>query len=47
MNDGRILYNRWEYIYKGVAAVQALWAMYPDGSHSEAIYGTHTRRLHA
>ena len=39
MNDGRILYNRWEYVDKGAGAVQSLWAMWPDGSRSEAIYG--------
>jgi len=32
MEDGRILYNRWEYVYKGIAAVQPLWVMRPDGS---------------
>ncbi|MCX6911273.1 MAG: hypothetical protein NTY01_24970, partial [Verrucomicrobia bacterium] len=30
MNDGRILYTRWEYVDKGVIAVQDLWAMRPD-----------------
>ncbi len=39
MNDGRILYNRWEYVDKGAGAVQSLWAMFPDGSQSEEIYG--------
>ena len=39
LNDGRILYNRWEYVDKGAAAVQSLWAMYPDGGRSEEIYG--------
>jgi len=39
LDDGRILYNRWEYVYKGIAAVQPLWAMYPDGSRSEEVYG--------
>ena len=38
-NDGRILYTRWEYVDKGVIAVQALWAMRPDGSGSTEIYG--------
>lgn len=42
MNDGRILYNRWEYVDKGAGAVQSLWAMVPDGSRSEAIYGNNT-----
>ena len=39
MEDGRILYNRWEYVYKGIAAVQPLWIMRPDGSGSEEFYG--------
>jgi hypothetical protein len=37
--DGRILYTRWEYVDKGVIAVQALWAMRPDGACSCEIYG--------
>lgn len=39
MNDGRILYNRWEYVDKGAGAVQALWAMHPDGGRPEEVYG--------
>jgi hypothetical protein len=39
MNDGRILYNRWEYVDKGAGTVQSLWAMLPDGGRSEEIYG--------
>ena len=39
MEDGRILYNRWEYVYKGIAAVQPLWIVRPDGSGSEEFYG--------
>lgn len=39
MNDGRLLYTRWEYVDKGVIAVQALWAMRPDGSGSSEVYG--------
>ncbi|MGO8748022.1 MAG: hypothetical protein ACLQNE_18770 [Thermoguttaceae bacterium] len=39
MNDGRILYNRWEYVDKGAGAAQGLWAMFPDGSRSEEIFG--------
>ena len=38
-NDGRILYTRWEYVDKGVIAVQSLWAMRPDGSGSTEVYG--------
>ena len=38
-NDGRILYTRWEYVDKGVIAVQGLWTMRPDGSGSTEVYG--------
>ena len=38
-SDGRILYTRWEYVDKGVIAVQSLWAMRPDGSGSTEVYG--------
>jgi hypothetical protein len=39
MEDGRILYNRWEYVYKGIGAIQPLWTMRPDGSGAEEFYG--------
>lgn len=39
MNDGRILYTRWEYVDKGVIAVQALWSMRPDGTGTAEVYG--------
>jgi len=39
MNDGRILYTRWEYVDKGGSAVKCLWAMRPDGTGSVEIFG--------
>ena len=39
MEDGRILYNRWEYVYKGIAAIQPLWTTRPDGSGGEEFFG--------
>ena len=39
MADGRILYNRWEYVYKGIGTVQSLWVTRPDGSGGEEMYG--------
>jgi len=41
MNDGRILYTRWEYVDKGVIAVQSLWSMRPDGSGAAEVFGNH------
>jgi len=39
MNDGRIIYSRWEYVDKGQIGVKCLWAMRPDGSGSVEIFG--------
>ena len=38
MNDGRVIYMRWEYVDKGFGNVQSLWSMRPDGSHSDHVY---------
>ncbi len=37
--DGRLMYSRWEYVDKGAVAVKCLWAMRPDGTASQEIYG--------
>jgi len=37
--DGRILYTRWEYLDKGADYIQSLWAIHPDGTGSEQVFG--------
>lgn len=39
MEDGRVLYTRWEYVDKGQLGVKCLWAMRPDGSGTVEVYG--------
>jgi len=39
MNDGRVLYTRWEYVDNGSVTNKALWAVRPDGTGSEEVYG--------
>jgi hypothetical protein len=39
MHDGRIIYNRWEYVDKGQIGVKCLWAMRPDGSGTAELFG--------
>lgn len=39
MNDGRVLYTRWEYVDKGAVSVKCLWAIRPDGTGQAEIYG--------
>ena len=39
MNDGRIMYHRWEYIDKGARVGKSIWTMHPDGSMPQEVYG--------
>jgi hypothetical protein len=39
LNDGRIMYTRWEYVDKGAVANKCLWAVRPDGTGQAEIYG--------
>ena len=39
LDDGRILYHRWEYIDKGARVAKTFWAMNPDGTKSEELFG--------
>ncbi len=39
MNDGRILYTRWEYVDKADVVIKCLWAMRPDGTGSVEVFG--------
>lgn len=44
MNDGRVLYTRWEYVDKGSGDVQSMWSMHPDGTHACHVYKNNVRR---
>ncbi len=37
--DGRILYTRWEYMDKSAIYVQSLWAIHPDGTRAQQVFG--------
>ncbi|MFP4381889.1 MAG: hypothetical protein ACLFUS_15425 [Candidatus Sumerlaeia bacterium] len=39
MNDGRVLYTRWEYVMRGVMSFHHLWTMNPDGTSQMVFYG--------
>ncbi len=39
MTDGRIIWTRWEYVDKGADFSQTLWAIRPDGSYPELVFG--------
>ncbi len=39
MNDGRILYTRWEYTDKPLWRAQSLWTVNPDGTQASTFWG--------
>lgn len=42
MRDGRILWTRSEYVDKGADFGHTLWAIRPDGTHPELVFGNNT-----
>ncbi len=41
LEDGRILYTRWDYLMKGYNVIQQLWSVMPDGRAAQLVYGDH------
>jgi hypothetical protein len=39
LNDGRIIYSRWEYVDKPAIPIQSLWTINPDGTGLAGYYG--------
>jgi hypothetical protein len=39
LNDGRVMYHRWEYIDRGARVAKTVWSMNPDGSKPQELYG--------
>ena len=42
LNDGRILYDRWEYVDRNFGDAQGLWTVNPDGTKHSIYYGNNT-----
>ncbi len=42
MPDGRILYDRWEYVDRNFGDAQALWTVNPDGTNHALYWGNNT-----
>jgi hypothetical protein len=42
MNDGRILYQRWEYADMAHSNYRLLFTMNPDGTGQQAYYGSNS-----
>ncbi|MHC4346571.1 MAG: TolB family protein, partial [Planctomycetota bacterium] len=39
LEDGRVIYSRWEYTDKALWRVQSLWTVNPDGTNTSAFWG--------
>ncbi|MDZ7616421.1 MAG: hypothetical protein U1E05_05410 [Patescibacteria group bacterium] len=39
LDDGRVMYHRWEYVDKGARVAKTIWAMNPDGTRPQELYG--------
>jgi len=39
LNDGRVIYTRWEYTEKALWRVQSLWTTNPDGTNVQIFWG--------
>ncbi|HUT01805.1 MAG TPA: hypothetical protein VM031_05085 [Phycisphaerae bacterium] len=47
LNDGRIVYIRWDYVDRSAANFHGLWATRPDGTGAAVVFGNYTRRINA
>lgn len=39
LEDGRVMYHRWEYIDKGARVGKTVWSMNPDGTMPQELFG--------
>ncbi|TWU34309.1 HzsA-related protein [Novipirellula artificiosorum] len=42
LSDGRVLYDRWEYVDRNFGDAQGLWVVNPDGTNHAVVYGNNT-----
>ena len=45
LNDGRIVYCRWDYVDRSAAHFHGLWVCNPDGSNPAILFGNYTKRI--
>ncbi len=47
LDDGSVLFTRWEYVMKFWSPIQMLWRVRPDGTNPHIIYGSDLSRKYA
>ncbi len=44
LNDGRLVYTRWDYVDRNAAKFHGLWTCLPDGTRPANLFGNYTTR---
>ena len=44
LNDGRIIYTRWDYINRSPIPFQSLWITHPDGTQTAHFFGNYSEK---
>jgi hypothetical protein len=47
LNDGRLVYTRWDYVDRSAAHFHGLWTSHPDGSGVASLFGNYSMRVNA
>ena len=47
LNDGRLVYIRWDYVDRSAANFHGLWTTHPDGTALSSLFGNYTMRINA
>ncbi|MBP7053757.1 MAG: hypothetical protein KBE65_22325 [Phycisphaerae bacterium] len=47
LNDGRIVYSRWDYVDRSAANYHGLWVSNPDGTNPTIAFGNYTQHINA
>lgn len=47
LNDGRVVYSRWDYVDRSAANFHGLWTSNPDGTNTAVLFGNYTTRINA
>jgi len=47
LNDGRIVYSRWDYVDRSASNFHGLWTSNPDGTNPIILFGNYTKRINA
>ncbi len=47
LNDGRIVYSRWDYVDRSASNFHGIWTSNPDGTNPSILFGNYTKRINA